>query len=82
MRSLVLLTALTTAACVQYPAAQEPEDAPPRDDNPVRLAETDGMWVFKDPETGCEYLVLYQDGIVPRYESVSPGSVPRVKGCR
>ena len=38
------------------------------------------MYVFKDPETGCEYFIQ-GDNVTPRYEAQFGHQTTAVKGC-
>jgi hypothetical protein len=73
-RFLALAPLALLASCqAGAPALAEVEVGP--------IPENDGRGVstYVDPETGCEYLVLYDKALTPR---LSPGGLPYCGGLR
>lgn len=76
-RAMLPLTLLS--ACGQI---QEQPTAPRQTVTTRQFGPADGVSVWKDPETGCEYLKISGKGITPRY---APGGSSyerqHIKGC-
>lgn len=68
-------------------AADTPGDTSPPARGPTLTPEGEGdggIWVWRDPDTGCEYVVLYSNSITPRMEDKGGKSgLPNPqKGCK
>lgn len=61
--AIFLATMIAVTGCAQRPA-------PVRDTSEPRGGITEylegAVWVYQDPDTGCEYLVTSKGGITPR----------------
>lgn len=80
MKKLITFAALALLAGCEAAPAGAPT---PRADIAKLAPIRGGVMVFADPETGCEYLSLYDKGITPRIElngTINGGA--HVRGCR
>lgn len=70
---IFLAVLLVISGCQRVPQQVEVVDSRQSEDTSGPRGGTlhdlgDGVWVWTDPDTGCEYLVLYTHGITPRME--------------
>ena len=77
MRFIIAITLIGLTACAKADpnerAIQRQEDSSIQSSVMVNR----GVSFTKDPETGCEYVVIYSDGITPRVDSDGV----HVRGC-
>ena len=80
-RMTAVLAALVVAGCaVEKKDAEQPKQRVSVI-QPGEIADN-VVQVWKDPETGCEYLLYFSRGITPRYKFGSGYTAPYVKGCK
>ena len=75
---IVMLSALAITACTRVEDQKQKPSVPVESKTP----DMSGVRVWKDPETGCEYLLLFNSSITPRYaHGGSSYEQQHVKGC-
>ena len=78
-RTLLIGALVALSACQQTPAQQVKKVPVTAGENNIAAR---GVTVWKDPETGCEYLLYFSSGITARYaRGGSSYEQQHVKGC-